>query len=156
MPKHRGRTALYRLYDATDQLLYVGVSHNPDVRWGQHSLNKEWWPQVAKRTVDWHETRLLAEAAEATAISSEKPRHNIVGTPDAAAKPAGGKTPTRPIRVALNEWDDFGKAVALMGTDRSAAIRAFMAWCTHKPGAKLPKRPPRELWSGLTSNQPDA
>lgn len=56
------------------------------------------------------------------------------------------KTPTRPIRVDLDEWADFGRATAAMDTDRSAAFRAFMAWYLHKPGAVMPKRPERSGW----------
>lgn len=50
-------------------------------------------------------------------------------------------TPTRPIRVDLTIWDQFGTATAAQGTDRSAAVRDFMAWYTRQTGAKLPKRP---------------
>ena len=67
--------------------------------------------------------------------------------------PNAPKTPTRPIRVDLDEWADFGKATAAMGTDRSAAFRAFMAWYLHKPGAKLPKRPDRDVWGAETTEK---
>jgi hypothetical protein len=50
-------------------------------------------------------------------------------------------TPTRPIRVALGLWDRFGEATERVGTDRSTALRAFMAWYIGEEGAKLPKRP---------------
>ncbi|MFE3577864.1 hypothetical protein [Streptomyces vinaceus] len=55
--------------------------------------------------------------------------------------PNAAKTPTRPIRVDLEDWADFGEAATAMGTDRSAAFRAFMHWYLHRPGAKLPPRP---------------
>ncbi|SHL74018.1 hypothetical protein [Streptomyces yunnanensis] len=65
--------------------------------------------------------------------------------------PNAPKTPTRPVRVDLDEWAEFGKAAAAMGTDRSAAIRAFMAWYIHKPGAKQVKRPDRDAWKAESS-----
>lgn len=65
--------------------------------------------------------------------------------------PNAPKTPTRPVRVDLDEWAEFGKAAAAMGTDRSAAIRAFMAWYIHKPGAKPVKRPDRDAWKAESS-----
>jgi predicted GIY-YIG superfamily endonuclease len=43
MPEPPERTALYRLYDATDQLLYVGISTNPEERWKTHTMLKSWW-----------------------------------------------------------------------------------------------------------------
>lgn len=141
MPRHPGRTALYRLYDKDETLLYVGVSHNPDVRWGQHSLLKEWWPAVVRRDIEWHDTRTGAERAELAAIVKEKPLHNTVGTPATTVTTSGGKTPTRPIRVSLEVWTAFGNATGAMGTDRSAALRTFMDWYLRKPGAELPVRP---------------
>ncbi|MGQ4353182.1 GIY-YIG nuclease family protein [Streptomyces drozdowiczii] len=149
MPKHPGRTALYRLFNAAGQLLYVGISHKPDVRWGQHSENKPWWPAVDRRVVEWHDTRSAAEKAELVAISQEQPLHNKVGTPALTISGTTGKTPTRPIRVDLGMWAEFGAATQAMGTDRSAALRAFMAWYVNRPSAPLPVRP-------FDSAQPDS
>ncbi|MGW2861932.1 hypothetical protein [Streptomyces sp. NPDC001205] len=55
--------------------------------------------------------------------------------------PNAPKTPTRPIRVDLTDWGVFGEAANAEGTDRSAALRAFMDWYLHKPGSKTPTRP---------------
>jgi hypothetical protein len=55
--------------------------------------------------------------------------------------PNAPKTPVRPIRVEASLWDEFGKAATASDTDRSAALRAFMAWYARRPGAKLPTRP---------------
>lgn len=146
MSKHPGRTALYRLFGKDDHLLYVGVATNPDVRWASHSHSKPWWPSVERRAVEWHESRAGAERAELAAIRTEKPLHNVVGTPAAAISAAGGKTPTRPIRVDASLWAAFGQATKVQGQDRSAALRAFMSWYTDEPGAELPERPPRSDW----------
>lgn len=73
-----GRTALYRLRAADHRLLYVGISANPDLRWGQHSITKPWWSAVEHRELEWHESRALAEAAERAAIRSERPVWNVV------------------------------------------------------------------------------
>ena len=70
------RTALYRLYNSADQLLYIGISADPKVRWAQHAVDKDWWPQVLRRDVEWMPSRAQAEAAERHAIVSEKPVHN--------------------------------------------------------------------------------
>lgn len=59
-----------------------------------------------------------------------------------AARARGeGKTPVRPIRVEGELWDAFGVASEVAGLDRSAALRAFMEWFAHRPGAKMPRRP---------------
>lgn len=73
------RTALYRLFDAEGRLLYVGIAYNPRARWLGHSSTKPWWKQVARREVEWHETRSAALGAEAEAIVNERPLYNIAG-----------------------------------------------------------------------------
>jgi prevent-host-death family protein len=75
------RTALYRLYGDADVLLYIGISHQPDVRFEQHSKTKEWWPQVARREIQWFDDRPTAAAAEADAIRNEDPEHNGTYSP---------------------------------------------------------------------------
>ncbi|MQT03147.1 hypothetical protein FF041_24040 [Streptomyces jumonjinensis] len=73
------RTAVYRLFDSGDQLLYVGVAHDPKMRFRQHRREKWWWPQVAVREVEWFTDRAGALAAEEWAIERERPRYNEAG-----------------------------------------------------------------------------
>jgi predicted GIY-YIG superfamily endonuclease len=44
-------TAVYRLYDRDRNLLYVGIAYVPAERWAQHALDKPWWSQVSRKTV---------------------------------------------------------------------------------------------------------
>lgn len=69
-------TAVYRLYDAADRLLYVGIGFDFDSRWKSHAENKSWWPQVARKDVIWFDNRLDAAYEEARAIRFENPLHN--------------------------------------------------------------------------------
>ncbi|MFF8589977.1 GIY-YIG nuclease family protein [Streptomyces sp. NPDC015220] len=71
------RTSLYRLYDAGNVLLYVGIAEDPAKRWAEHAANKTWWPNVTRRDVEWFPARELAEDAERIAITTERPAHNI-------------------------------------------------------------------------------
>lgn len=83
------RTALYRLFDSSGRLLYVGITFNPSDRWRGHSSTKSWWRDVARREVEWHETRSAAERKEAAAIFTEKPLYNVAGSDgDRVAPPA--------------------------------------------------------------------
>ena len=73
------RTALYRLYDGSEQLLYVGISNDPDHRWTQHATDKPWWSLVTRRAVEWHPNRGEAEKAELAAVKTEGPLYNSAG-----------------------------------------------------------------------------
>ena len=79
-PEDGQRTALYRLYDADGSLLYVGMTSNLRSRMVGHAADKPWWAAVARQTTEWYDTRAEAAAAEAEAIKSENPIHNIQGT----------------------------------------------------------------------------
>ena len=76
-----GRTAVYRLFDASGTLLYIGSSNNPRVRCYEHASTKRWWPEVASRTEAWFETRVEALAEEKRAIGVEQPQYNVGHTP---------------------------------------------------------------------------
>lgn len=90
--------ACYRLYGHGDELLYVGSTLRPENRFRQHSTDKAWWPEVARRDIAWFGSELEAREAEAVAIKQERPRYNVVtpgvykpyvpepGRPDAAGE----------------------------------------------------------------------
>ena len=68
------RTAVYRLYDADDVLIYVGVTRNTTQRWAQHAQLKSWWRQGVRREVTWLDSRsdaLLAERRAVLAVLDE-------------------------------------------------------------------------------------
>ena len=75
------RTALYRLLASNGRLLYVGISSNPDFRWGTHSNKQPWWSEVADRKVEWFPHREAAAAAEVEAIREERPLYNKQHSP---------------------------------------------------------------------------
>jgi predicted GIY-YIG superfamily endonuclease len=73
------RTSLYRFFDASGSLLYLGIAGDPDLRATQHARDAAatWYPLVSERTVAWFASRGEAEAAEKEAIAAERPRFNI-------------------------------------------------------------------------------
>lgn len=86
MTLNRGRTALYRLYGESGDLLYVGISGNPEARFAQHRADKAWWPDVAVKAVEWYGSRVAAESAEEAAIKARIPRHNRAHSPEPPAR----------------------------------------------------------------------
>ncbi|MFV5995399.1 GIY-YIG nuclease family protein [Streptomyces sp. NPDC056231] len=72
--------AVYRLFAKDGTLLYVGSAYDPEERARAHQ-RKDWWPLVARRTDEWHDTREDADNAESRVIVEEDPAHNVAGTP---------------------------------------------------------------------------
>lgn len=70
------KTALYRHFDANGELLYVGISINPNSRSASHKSSSDWFSQIHRIDVEWHETRELALEAEKRAIQNGQPKRN--------------------------------------------------------------------------------
>lgn len=70
--------AVYRLYDSDGTLLYIGSAYDPEERCKRHR-DKPWWPEVSRRTDEWHSHRGAAYGAEMTAIASEASKYNAMG-----------------------------------------------------------------------------
>jgi predicted GIY-YIG superfamily endonuclease len=108
-------TALYRLYDAHGDLLYIGATDNLKGRFNQHRTEKPWWGEVARKTAAWYATRAEAFAAEDHAIACENPRHNIRSTIR-----AGVRTPRPALDITgLPEWVGVREAAQLAGVARA-------------------------------------
>jgi predicted GIY-YIG superfamily endonuclease len=80
----RARIGLYRFRDEAGDLLYVGISGDPELRRTQHSKDKSWWPEVMETAVEWFNNRDVALAKEAAAIRRERPKYNVQHNRNAA------------------------------------------------------------------------
>lgn len=58
-----------------------------------------------------------------------------------AARTGEGDTPVRKVRISNADWDELGRIVGANG--RGTLLKEFIAWYLRRPGAKLPRRPPR-------------
>ena len=74
--REKGKTALYRHYNAEGKLLYVGISLNHLARLTQHRSSAHWYEDIVQVTIEWFATRDEAENAEQMAIIGENPLHN--------------------------------------------------------------------------------
>ena len=70
---------LYRLFDADEKLLYVGISCMPSHRLNTHRRQRLWWDQVNRIDFVVFPDRQQAVEAERRAIAGEHPQHNIQG-----------------------------------------------------------------------------
>ena len=100
-------TALYRHFDAHDVLLYVGISLSPIYRLSSHRAGSSWADKIARVSIQWLPTRAEALQAEAYAIATESPLHNIVGR----ARPGKIAPPPAPKPRELR-YVDQAEAVA--------------------------------------------
>ncbi|GAA2219177.1 hypothetical protein GCM10010400_76300 [Streptomyces aculeolatus] len=102
------RTALYRLYDAKNRLLYVGITTDPKQRWKQHAYfnGDTWWPSVASQTVEWFSDRNAAERAETRAIEGERPLNN-------RSKVPAGRPVAKWVKPDVEVEDDRGTPLYL-------------------------------------------
>ncbi|MEV6180170.1 GntR family transcriptional regulator [Streptomyces sp. NPDC052015] len=82
-PDRPGETALYRFYDNSDRLLYVGITDCPRTRWADHRryAAATWWPLATRVTVDWFGAREEAAALELQVIRTSAPLYNSGGAP---------------------------------------------------------------------------
>lgn len=78
-PVHPDSVAVYELLNDAEALLYVGITHNPKMRFAAHAEDKRWWWEVATWTIEWYETRAIALKVEAATIYRKYPAYNISG-----------------------------------------------------------------------------
>ena len=67
---------LYRHFDETGALLYVGISLSAITRLRQHRDRSVWFSQIKSITITQFETRADAKIAEKAAIQTEHPVYN--------------------------------------------------------------------------------
>lgn len=70
-------TDCYRVYDAENNLLYVGASVNVFRRMRQHRDESWWYPQATRVIAREYVNRRDARYAEALAIRDERPIANV-------------------------------------------------------------------------------
>ena len=70
-------TNLYRHYNTTGILLYVGISISAIKRLSEHAVQSRWFNQIAVIKIEKFETRKEAQLAEKQAIEQESPLFNI-------------------------------------------------------------------------------
>lgn len=81
------RASVYRFYDASGSLLYVGMTEGFEARLSVHKSASPWWPRVTHTTLERFETRHDAAHSERRAILLEKPEFNVRGQARTAGHP---------------------------------------------------------------------
>lgn len=76
-----GYPVIYRCFDASGGLLYIGCTDNLELRERGHRGSTPWWPQVAETRLEYFLTSAEAFGAERKAIRAEGPRWNRANNP---------------------------------------------------------------------------
>lgn len=110
------RTPLYRLYNAQNRLIYIGITwQRLPARMAEHASEQPWWDEVDHATAVWYESREEAAAAERAAIKAERPLYNIIHA---------CTHPSRAPRLAPGPWLDE-IAMSLYTMRRMAGLRCY-------------------------------
>lgn len=97
-------TSVYRYYDKSGFLIYVGITGRGTGRNAQHNRNAQWWPFVARQEVEHYATRHVAHTREKSLIREFRPPFNIQHNPDAASL----KAVYLAFRQDSGDFDDLG------------------------------------------------
>lgn len=69
---------VYRMYDTSNQLLYIGHSESALGRIGEHAEKQAFWPDVCVITLEKYSSYREMRHAEEMAIQNECPLHNKI------------------------------------------------------------------------------
>ncbi|MFM9649854.1 MULTISPECIES: GIY-YIG nuclease family protein [Streptomyces] len=121
-------TAVYRFFDKTGRLLYVGIAYDPAERWKYHAAKTRWWKDAVDNTIEWYDTRAEAERAEEVALRYEKPIYNKAGsvTPYQGSTAKRGMKLPRKIQIDDDVWADYEKLCAEKGRAPEEDIEAHV------------------------------
>lgn len=135
-----GKThAVYRLYDADRQLLYVGLTKSFGRRMSAHST-RSWWPRVEDIFVTFHEDRATAAAVEEREIRERQPQHNSRHHPLEEIRRAIGPVDIAYKLVAPGWFDADGNLIT--GPSQRRRSSPGNALGTGNPPATMPARSP--------------
>ena len=70
------KCALYRHWDKYGNLIYVGISKDPYLRLRGHKHKSKWFCEIKNISIEWFDSKRLAQKAEIYAIKTEHPKFN--------------------------------------------------------------------------------
>jgi len=110
--------ALYRVYSADNELLYVGISARVIGRIAEHKESKDWFRETARVDVAWFATKEEAAGAEAYAIKIEHPLYN-----KHLNDRNGSPKPRKKLRKRYNFSQKIATDLKTMGLGQSVVVR---------------------------------
>ncbi len=77
-PEGQTKSFVYRAFDAHGELLYVGCTWLPELRYSQHRKSSVWFQYATRFTMTGPHDRTAALAHERRAIETEEPWFNVL------------------------------------------------------------------------------
>jgi hypothetical protein len=115
---------LYRYFDASGALLYIGITFNPVVRDREHGLYSPWHKMAVSTLLEAYPDRNAAIKAEIIAIAKEKPAFNIhEGGTGTEGKITEKHTKIVSFRIGLAEIAALDKAAKRLRISRSEMLQ---------------------------------
>jgi hypothetical protein len=123
--KKSQKTYLYRHFDASGVLIYVGATWNPALRDRVHAKESQWYRLVASTTLEVYPNVEAAAEAEIIAIEKEHPLFN---------KREGGvglrkdreQTTVLSFRISITEADALDKVAKRLRINRTDMLRRLL------------------------------
>ena len=132
---------VYRYFDSSGRLLYVGVSLSAAHRAASHRADKWWWRDVARIEVSHFSWRQDALTEERRAIIFEQPMHNFVHAVDAPPYRRSYRVGSSSIEVVEAVYED--------STDQIVIDVCPNCGATHRHGLM-----PLDRWRGMAHRYP--
>lgn len=117
------QTYLYRHFDKSNALLYIGIATDVERRTKQHSRSV-WGAEIASTVIKTYPTRIKAAIAELRAIEKERPRHNVMPGDERRTKLTNGVMFSSRVPKALIE--QVNAVCAKRGISRSDFVRVAL------------------------------
>lgn len=121
--------AVYRFFTADGSLLYVGCSGNLGQRLDDHASRTPWFSLVQSVSVEHFADRSSAITAEALAISTESPTHNVRHTG------LDGASRKRRVTPYVGPFATAGQGIRQARKIKGISIEEFAAEIGVTPGA---------------------
>jgi predicted GIY-YIG superfamily endonuclease len=146
------RTAVYRFFNTTGELLYVGITNDPKTRFAYHARQKAdtWWPLVERHTIDWYDNRTEAAAVEVAAIKTEAPLYNMSDKPSPKLVSTSAAVHISMEDIEACEWitpSDVARRVVELGIRKSLSRSRVMQLAETDPAWPVP----RDQWRSLAN-----
>lgn len=129
---------LYRFFNSESELLYIGITCQPGLRFKQHRRDKSWWHEVARIELEQFASRAELVEAEQRAVPAENPKYNIqLREPRVNHRPGFTKLESkRLVGMYFHSDEDRqwqGRVKGTLGGPQNLILVQLYEWLTGSP-----------------------